>query len=752
MTPYESDGKDTISEDMETKYSPPPTQSPEQKRTETDSVKGTEGRDIPTDLDYLILGKYRAIKLLGQGGMGSIYLAEHTELRKLVAIKIISERLSHSPQFLSLFKREARSAAKLQHPHIARVFDYGEEKGKWFYVMDYVQGTSLGEVIDSSAPFPLHRGLEVFKQILQALDHAHKSGIVHRDIKPNNVLIDQEGSVKLVDFGLARSLYGDDSLTAAGQSPGGTPSYMSPEQRKGEATDTRTDIYSAGVTLFEMLTGVLPRDVTAPREELLAALGKSLNPFHRVRAARVASLVMGCLDEASKRYRTAEEALAEVGKIERRFQQQRWFVRSAAGAAAAAALAVAAVLLLTPPRSQASDAVKCLEENKFSKAAKLFAQLSQKEPSDVRSKYGLGLAYLGMGKLEKAEQQFKEIARSHDEGTTADEEGLARVAYARNDSDEALELYQKAVATGNEHTLIHATIGDIYLLRDQLDRAIEEYQQALTRNPMFRFQLAAAYAGLGRAYARRGELKQGLDQLKRAEKIRPSDAEIASALGYVQMKKGDYQAALKAVEKAAKLNPGDDLSRFLKGEISRKTDAENQKRISALVDDLIEAANASPRPAVPENQWRSGALAVSVLDLKRAAFAFRRDGEYEMLMFHLGQAMSENKRLSVVEREALEELLTELKLGASSLADPKAALALGKVIPAGLIATGTLRGEDGRFAVDLRFAETETTRVSLFISQTQEPGESVPEFAQRLARQIAEKINETYPLKNEESI
>ena len=143
---------------------------------------------------------------------------------------------------------------------------------------------------------------------------------------------------------------------------------------------------------------------------------------------------------------------------------------------------------------------------------------------------------------------------------------------------------------------------------------------------------------------------------------------------------------------------------------------------------------------------------MSVLDLKRAAFAFRRDGEYEMLMFHLGQAMSKNKRLSVVEREALEDLLTELKLGTSSLADPKAALALGKVIPAGLIATGTLRAEDGRFAVDLRFAETETTRVSLFISQTQEPGESVPEFAQRLARKIAEKINETYPLKNEESI
>jgi hypothetical protein len=114
--------------------------------------------------------------------------------------------------------------------------------------------------------------------------------------------------------------------------------------------------------------------------------------------------------------------------------------------------------------------------------------------------------------------------------------------------------------------------------------------------------------------------------------------------------------------------------------------------------------------------------------------------------------MSENERLSVMEREALEELLTELKLGTSNLADPKAALALGKVIPAGLIATGTLRAEDGRFAVDLRFAETETTQLSAFISQTQEEEESIPDFAKRLARQIAEKINETYPLKNQETI
>ncbi|NQT83867.1 protein kinase [bacterium] len=751
MRPHGPDTDDTSSEEKDTEYSPPPTHALQPDHTDTDLVEETRGREIPSDLDYLILGKYRLIKLLGKGGMGDIYLAEHTDLRKLVAIKIISKKLSYSQQFINLFKREARSAAKLQHPNIARVFDYGEERGKWFYVMDYIEGHSLGEIIDSSAPLSVRRALAIFKQILEALHAAHKSGIIHRDIKPNNILIDQSGLVKLLDFGLARSIYGDDSLTAAGQSPGGTPSYSSPEQRKGEPTDARTDIYSAGVTLFEMLTGTLPRDVNSPHDELVSVLGKSLNPFQRVRAFHITNMVMKCLDDVSKRYATAEKALEEVEKIERRLQQQRWFVRSAAGALVAAGLAVAAVLLFNPKRSQASDAVKYLGENEFSKAAKLFAELSRKNPSDLKSSYGLGLSYLGMQKLNRAELEFRKLAKSFGDGTTADEEGLARVAYARNDRATAMDLFNKAVETGKDHTLIHVTIGDIYLLQNQLDRAIEKYKRALDRKPMFRFQLAAAYAGLGKAYARQGELDEGLKALRKAEEVRPSDAEIAAARGYVLMKQGEYQKALKAVEKAAKMNPDDNLAVFLQSEIARradaKADAASQNRISNYVDDLIEKAKqARPLPS-PEETWQSKPLSLAILDLKKADFAFSREGEYEMLMFNFARAMQETQRVSLVEREVLEELLRELKLGTSDLADARVAPTLGKIVPAGLIATGTLRGDTGRFGVDIRLAETETTKLSIFVSQTQKEGESISEFAERLAKRIAERIRETYPLK-----
>ncbi len=713
MKPYEANPNETHSEEMETQYSPPPTRPTGDIRRETETADETKGREIPAELDYLILGKYRLIKQLGKGGMGEIYLAEHTELRKLVAIKIIGEELCHRPQFISLFKREARSAAKLQHTNIARVFDYGQEKGKCFYVMDYVQGSTLAEIVDSSAPLSLKRSLAIFRQILEALDHAHKSGIIHRDIKSSNILIDDSGSVKLLDFGLARSVYGDDSLTAIGESPGGTPSYMSPEQRKGEPTDARADIYSAGVTLFEMLTGTLPRDVNSPRERLLSELGKSLSPFQRVRTSQVANIVMKCLDDASKRYGSAEEVLAAVQKVERGLQQQRWILGSAAGACAAAGLAVVAVLVLSTPKTQATDAVKYLEQNEFSKAAKVFGEASKKKPSDVKSRYGLGLSYIGLGKLEEAESEFNRISQSIGKNTAADEEGLARVAYLKKDQDTAVKLYEEAVSTGKEHTLIHVTMGDIYRLRNQLDKAVEEYEKALARQPMFQFQLAEAYAGLG----------------------------------YVLMKKNDYGKALDAVEKATKENPSDNVSAFLKSEIARKSDVERQKQIDGLVDDLIKAAKETPQVKPTEEVWESRPTALAILDLNETGSPFARAGEHEMLMFNFARAMQDEGRVSVVEREILDELLKELKLGTSDLAASNAALVLGRIYPAGLIAAGTVTGDSGRFAVNVRLAETETTLVNIRVSQSQEQGETIPEFAERLAKRLTEEVKRNYPLR-----
>jgi formylglycine-generating enzyme required for sulfatase activity/predicted Ser/Thr protein kinase len=208
-------------------------------------------------------GRYRVLQLLGNGGMGAVYLAEDSHLGRQVALKMLYLDASESPQRVERFVREARLAAVLQHPNICTVFDAGEVDGWPFLTMMYIAGKTLEDEIDSDGPLPQTRAAEIARKIALALDHAHRKGIVHRDLKPANVMMTAEGEPVVMDFGLAKRIaegeLNEAKLTREG-SLLGTPTYMSPEQVNGQtdAIGPATDIYSLGVLLFEMLTGNPP--------------------------------------------------------------------------------------------------------------------------------------------------------------------------------------------------------------------------------------------------------------------------------------------------------------------------------------------------------------------------------------------------------------------------------------------------------------------------------------------------------------
>ena len=205
-----------------------------------------------------VIAGFRVQLKLGQGGMGSVYLAEQERLKRPVALKVLPQHLlARDRKFVDRFMREARSAAGLAHPNLTQVYDAGEAEGLWYIAMEYIRGLGLNELVEQHGKSSPEEAIEIVLQAARGLAVAAAAGIIHRDIKPSNIMVTRDGVVKVTDFGLAKDTGEDTNLTASGQVMG-TPAYMSPEQGEGLDVDSRSDIYSLGATFFEMLTGTQP--------------------------------------------------------------------------------------------------------------------------------------------------------------------------------------------------------------------------------------------------------------------------------------------------------------------------------------------------------------------------------------------------------------------------------------------------------------------------------------------------------------
>ena len=245
------------------------------------------------------------LHLLGKGGMGMVYKARQPNLNRIVALKILSPELSGDPAFAERFSREAKALAKLNHPGIVQVYEFGLAGEYYFLIMEYVDGMNLRQLMKSQTVTP-RQTLELVVQICTALQYAHDEGIVHRDIKPENILLNNKGQVKIADFGVAK-LAGNtpDTTLTTPQSAMGTANYMAPEQRKdAQSVDHRADIYSLGVVFYEMLTGEVP-------------MGRFEAPSKRVEVdVRLDEVVLRALErEPALRYQKASEVKTSVEAI-----------------------------------------------------------------------------------------------------------------------------------------------------------------------------------------------------------------------------------------------------------------------------------------------------------------------------------------------------------------------------------------------------------------------------------------------------
>jgi len=328
--------------------------------------------------DTIVDDRYRVEDLLGSGGMAEVWSAQDGELGRRVALKILSGRLASDPEFHARFRREASAAAVMQHPNIVAIYDRGDWDGTSYIAMEMVDGQTLKHLVREHGPLGPGPATDIAIEILKALRYAHKRGVVHRDVKPQNVLVDGEGQIKVADFGIAHAV-GSDMTQADALL--GTVQYVSPEQAKGQPVSPRSDLYSVGIVLYEMLTSRVPFDGNTPIETSLRQINEPPLPPSQLRPGLPASLehvVMRALEkDPERRYASADDFIIAL-ETARRAPAQRvvleptpgepwdegergerrppWWAW-AIGAAVVAAAVVLAVLLLSSGKEEVPSLV-----------------------------------------------------------------------------------------------------------------------------------------------------------------------------------------------------------------------------------------------------------------------------------------------------------------------------------------------------------------------------------------------------------
>ena len=285
------------------------------------SASPTKTLETPTEeltTGSTFAGRYKIIEELGKGGMGKVYKTHDTEINEKVAVKLIKSEVAADKKTIERFRNELKFARKIRHKNVCQMYDLGEEKGTRYITMEYVDGEDLKRLIRKVGQMPVGRTVSIAKQVCEGLAEAHRLGVIHRDLKPQNIMVDEDGNARIMDFGIARSIKGK-GITGSGVMIG-TPEYMSPEQVEGKEVDQRSDIYSLGVILYEMLTGRIPFEGDTPFTIGVKHKSEAPNDPRELNAQipeELSRAILTCMEkDKEKRYQSAGELRAELANIE----------------------------------------------------------------------------------------------------------------------------------------------------------------------------------------------------------------------------------------------------------------------------------------------------------------------------------------------------------------------------------------------------------------------------------------------------
>jgi serine/threonine protein kinase/Tfp pilus assembly protein PilF len=541
-----------------------------------------------------VIGKtishYKVLEKIGEGGMGVVYKAEDTKLKRTIALKFLPPELTRDQEARGRFMKEAQAAAALDHPHICTVHEIDETDGKTFIAMAYIEGQSIKEKIEAG-PLEIDEAVDIALQIAEGLKEAHDKGITHRDIKPANIMLTAKGQAKIMDFGLAKLEWGPDLTKTA--TILGTVAYMSPEQARGEKVDLRTDIWSLGCVLYEMLSGQKPFKSAPDQAAIYAIMNESPQPLNSLRKElpqELVGTVNKCLEKnPDKRYQKAGEIAADLSSLRKKLKSE---VTEKQPAEKKPSIAVLPFVDMSPQRDQeyfcdgiAEELINALTHIKDLRVvARTSAFAFRGEKVDVREiGKKLNVSAVLEGSIRKAgnrirvttqlinvedgyhlwsekfDREMEDIFAIQDEISLAIVDHLKVKLLAREkdaiekrptDDPEAYNLYIKGLYF-NWQTY-----------EDAFDRSLDYYNKAIDKNPTF----ALPYVGIGMAYVGLSALSlrppanvlpKAKAALKKAQELDDSLAEVhflAAALAY--WFDFDWEEAEKRFQKTFELNPG----------------------------------------------------------------------------------------------------------------------------------------------------------------------------------------------------
>src|SRR5688572_1134812 len=563
---------------------------------------------------------YRIVDSLGSGGMGVVYLAEDITLGRRVALKFLS---STAPEYRNRFLREARAVSRLVHPNIATVFDYGETdadhgeraRGTPYIVMELVKGTPLNEKLEGG-PLPLREAVRIVSAIAEALGEAHRQGVVHRDVKPSNVVVPENGQVKVLDFGLVKQLHdeaGSDDITA--QLPisntktrsdviVGTPLYLSPEQATGKKVDARSDLFALGAVLYECIAGQSAFagssviEIGAQVIHITPKLPSKLNPSVPPALDKITMRALEKKIEA--RYQTAEELIRDLQALlpkldasesvtsgsTRPLRQPRTHSASALttinetfrrprlslaglilGAIALGVLVWGVYQWRKPKPYQPSPVVldfynrgdEALRNGAFLQASKAFEQAIANDKNFPLAHARAAEAYMELDYADKAQYAMLGAeALVGDRSHLAQSDSLylsAINATVRRDFPAAIAAYQELAELNPTESRVYVDLGRAYEKNDELTKAIESYVQATQGTP----QYASAFLRVGILYGRQGDQPSAMAAFDKAEKLYEADgnfegqAEVAYQRGFLFNQRGQIPEAKQQLQRALEI-------------------------------------------------------------------------------------------------------------------------------------------------------------------------------------------------------